>query len=77
MLSLIQSTEAGKYIVTGRDFSKIVELDFDLISRDRESDQKRNHEYLVKKETENIAENNLEPMIEVLRERGFRIEAPI
>ena len=72
-----KSTEAGKYIVTGRDFSKIVELDFDLISRDRESDQKRNHEYLVKKETENIVENNLEPMIEVLREMGYKIETPV
>lgn len=72
-----KSTEVGKYIVTGRDFSKIVELDFDLIVRDREKDQKRNNEYLVKKETENIAENNPEPMIEVLREMGYKIETPV
>jgi hypothetical protein len=61
----IKSLEADKYVITGRDFSKIVGLDFDLINQDRERDQEANKEYFVKRS------------IELLEGEGYKIEAPV
>ena len=66
-----KSSEAGEYIITGRDFSKIVELDFDLIAHDRKVDQKANNAFLVKEEIENILDNDRETLIEAMKERGI------
>ena len=67
----VGSSEASDYIVTGQDFSKIVELDFDLITKDRKVDQKRNRAYLLEKEIENILDNDLETLLEAMNERGI------
>ena len=61
----IKSLEANKYVITGRDFSKIVGSDFDLINQDRERDQEANKEYFVKRS------------IELLEGEGYKIEAPV
>ena len=61
----IKSLEAAKYVITGRDFSKIVNLNFDLINKYRNRDQKANQDYF---------DNHC---IEHLRIKGYKIETPV
>ena len=45
----IKSLEADKYVITGKDFSKLVGLDFDQLNKERNKDQKINEEYCINK----------------------------
>jgi len=54
----VKSLEAKEYIITGKDFSELVGLDFDRINSEREKDQIKNKEYICKKFMEYHETNN-------------------
>lgn len=70
----IKSLEADKYVITGREFSKIVNLDFDLINKYRKKDQKANEKYFI---TTALALNPVKDILEYIEGLGYKIETPV
>ena len=70
----IKSLEAAKYVITGREFSKIVNLDFDLINKSRDRYQKANEKYFI---TTALALNPVKGILEYIEGLGYKIEAPV
>jgi len=52
----IKSTEAKDYIITGEDFSKMVQLEFIRLNRERQLDAVENYKYCIEKMREIVKE---------------------
>lgn len=70
----IKSAEADEYVITGRDFSKVVNLDFDLINECRKPDQKFNQKYFI---TTVLPAIPTEDMVEHLERLGYEVKPPV
>ena len=52
----VKSTEAKDYIITGEDFSKMVQLDFTNLNKERLLDAKENEQYCIEEMREIVKE---------------------